>query len=487
MNAGAAIVWFRQDLRLEDHPALSAAACEGRPVAPVYVWAPEREGDWPPGAASRWWLHHSLKALDEALRRRGARLILRVGDPLEQLEALARETGAEVVAWHRRFEPAAMKEEERVRAGLARLGVRVEALGGALLFAPEEVATKKGEPYKVFTPFWNACRARAEALGEPLAAPEALSGPAKWPRSAEVGALGLLPEMPGKDWAGGLGATWTPGEAGAWARLEDFLAGALEAYPEGRDRPDLAGTSRLSPHLHFGEISPRQVWRAVTQRMEMGPDERVARGGEAFLRQLAWREFAYHLLVHFPKTPQEPLRGEFARFPWQRDDELLHAWQRGRTGVPLVDAGMRQLRATGWMHNRVRMIAASLLAKNMLLPWSEGARWFWETLVDADLANNTLGWQWVAGCGADAAPFFRIFNPVAQGERFDPEGNYVRQWVPELAGVPAKWIHQPHRAPERVMAEAGVKLGETYPRPVVNLEATRREALIAYRRMKSEG
>ena len=480
----AVIVWFGNDLRLDDHPALSAAARAGEAVIPVFIWAPVAEGAWAPGAASRWWLHHSLAELERELKRVGSRLILRVGDPLEQLEALTRESGAEAVYRQRRLEPDAARSDARVKEGLERLGVKFFSLGGGLLFEPDEVRTKQGGPYRVFTPFWRACQARAREMEGPLPSPAALPKPEAWPESAPLESLGLLPQV---DWAGGLRQAWRPGAAGAEERLHRFLENALAHYPAERDRPDHDGTSGLSPHLHFGEISPRRIWHGVRESLlgeELPGDGEAA---EAFLRQLAWREFACHMIHHYPHTTQRPLRAEFERFPWADAPEAMEAWRRGRTGAPLVDAGMRQLWATGWMHNRVRMIAASFLVKNLLVPWLAGARWFWETLVDADVACNTFGWQWVAGCGADAAPFFRVFNPVSQGERFDPQGDYVRRWVPELARLPAEWIHKPHQAPAEALRAAGVEPGGNYPRPVVNLEASRREALIAYARFKAQG
>lgn len=483
MSPNPVIVWFRQDLRLDDHPALTAAVRSGCPILPVYVWSPESEGAWPVGAAARWWLHHSLRALDRDLRERDSRLIIKAGDPLEVLAAMVREFGVETTYWHHRWEPDARRMDERVRAGLERLGVKVWVQNGSLLFEPAELANRQGQPYRVFTPFWKTCLARGEALSLPLGAPGRLARPRRWPESLSLEHLGLLPAV---DWAAGMRAEWTPGAAGAEERLRRFLDGALADYASGRERPYLAGTSRLSPHLHFGELSPRRLWHAVRQCVEENRPPGIGPNAEAFLRQLLWREFAHHLLYHFPHTTQEPLRPEFARFPWSEDPGRLRAWQRGRTSIPLVDAGMRELWATGWMHNRVRMIVASLLVKNMMIPWTVGARWFWDTLVDADLANNTLGWQWVAGCGADAAPFFRIFNPLAQGARFDPQGDYVRRWVPELSRLPAEWIHRPHQAPGEVLNQAGVVLDGDYPRPVVNLESSRRTALISFARLKGK-
>jgi len=406
------LVWFRLDLRLTDNPSLAAAVARG-PVVPVFIWAPEEEGNWPPGAASRWWLHHSLRALDASLRERGSRLLVRRGPSLEALRALADETGAEAVFWNRRYEPALRERDATVQQGLLADGLRVETFNSALLFEPWEIKNKNGESYRVFTPFYNACR--AAAIGQPEDAPARWTAPRRWPRTV---ALDLAPTG---NWTAGLRAAWQPGEAGAQQQLARFARRAA-VYRTQRDRPDMMGTSRLSPHLHFGEVSPRSVWQAITE--------------ESFRRQLIWREFAHHLLWHHPRTAQEPLRPEFARIPWRHDPQGLRTWQRGQTGFALVDAGMRELWATGWMHNRARMVAGSFLVKDLLLPWQEGARWFWDTLVDADLANNTLGWQWIAGCGADAAPFFRIFNPQTQADRFDPRGEYARRWDAPAAVPP---------------------------------------------------
>ena len=408
MSAPPTIVWFRQDLRLADNPALAEAAAAG-PVVPVYVWAPDEEGDWPPGAASRWWLHHSLAALDHDLRERGSRLVIRRGPSVAALEELARETGAGAVHWNRRYEPAAIARDTGARRRLP--GAR--SFNAALLHEPWTVHTRSGGPFRVFTPFWRACR----AVGDPEQAgpaPRRLDPPPRWPRSDALAELGLLPDV---DWAGGLAEAWTPGEAGARAALRAF-AGRVSRYAEDRDVP-ARPTSRLSPHLHFGEIGPRQVWDAVGDRA----------GAAAYRRQLGWREFAHHLLYHFPQTPAEALRPGWGAMPWRDDPDGLEAWQRGRTGAELVDAGMRELWQTGFMHNRARMVAASFLVKDLLVDWRAGARWFWDTLVDADLADNTLGWQWVAGCGADAAPFFRIFNPDTQARRHDADRAYRGRWL----------------------------------------------------------
>lgn len=479
-DTNGTLVWFRQDLRLTDNPALMAALDRGGPIIPVFIWAPDEEGQWPPGAASRWWLHQSLAHLDRSLRERGSRLIIRAGPTIATIRELLDQTGSTAVFWNRRYEPAAIKRDKRVQAAVQKDGRTVASFNGSLLFEPLTVQTKKGQPYQVFTAFWRACLAQPE----PAAAegtPSSIANPRRWPATLRLAQLGLEPAI---DWAAGLRANWRPGEVGASEQLKRFMEEALGDYPTGRNRPDQNGTSRLSPHLHFGEISVRQIWSALQEQRH---HQRITQRAEAlrvYGSELGWREFAHHLLFHFPQTTQQPLRKEFAHFPWQPKRNNLRAWQRGRTGYPIVDAGMRELWHTGWMHNRVRMIVASFLVKHLLIPWQEGAAWFWDTLVDADLANNTLGWQWTAGCGADAAPYFRIFNPVTQGEKFDPQGDYVRHWIPELKGLPSEWVHKPWEAPARLLAEAGVELGSTYPLPIVDHREARTRALEAIRRVK---
>ncbi len=474
------LVWFRQDLRLADNPALEAALKFGAPIVPVFVHSPGEDAAWRPGGAARWWLHQSLKRLDEELRRVGSRLCLRCGDDsLIELERLAKETGATRVLWNRRYEPAVIARDQRIKNALRVAGLETSSFNGALLHEPWTVKTKTGGPFQVFSPFWRHCLALPDP-DEPSAAPQRIPGPASLPASAELSALGLVPRL---NWTQGMNAAWTPGAAAARLLLRRFLSNSWEVYPENRDRPDLSDTSRLSPHLHFGEIGPREVWHE-TRRHAAAQGRHATWRQSHFLTELGWREFAHHLLYHFPHTPEQPLRERFARFPWKPSAIRVRAWQTGATGFPLVDAGMRQLWRTGWMHNRVRMIAASFLVKDLLQPWDEGARWFWDTLVDADLASNTLGWQWVAGCGADAAPYFRIFNPTTQATRFDPQGTYVREWVPELARLPREWIHEPWAAPEAVLAAAGVRLGTTYPQRLVDHEIARAEALAALATLK---
>jgi len=477
---GTALLWLRRDLRLRDNPALARALADYERLVPVYIHAPSEEGHWRAGAASRWWLHHSLESLDRDLRSRGSALVIAQGaDSLAELRRVIGSCGATAVFWNRCYEPAAIGRDRRIEQALRGDGLRCETTNGALLFEPWEVMTGERGPYRVFTPYW---RRAAQRLRAPAAeaAPRGLPPLPDGLGGLDLDALELLPRI---RWDSGLARVWQPGEPGAEARLGDFLAGPIGGYREERDKPGRVGTSRLSPHLHFGEIAPGRILRAIADQglaLDASP-------AEPFVREIGWREFAHHVLYHFPDTPEEPLDERFSAFPWAADanGDQLRAWERGRTGIPLVDAGLRELWETGWMHNRTRMVAASLLTKNLRLPWQGGARWFWDTLVDADLANNTLGWQWAAGCGADAAPYFRVFNPVRQGERFDPAGDYVRRWCPELARLPDSHIHAPWAAPAQVLADAGVRLGRDYPAPLVDLAASRRAALEVWEVVKA--
>ncbi len=479
-ETGGSLLWFRQDLRLTDNPALLAAVRHGGPVIPVFIWSPEEEGRWPPGAASRWWLHQSLSQLDTSLRERGSRLIIRNGPTLEAIRELVKLSGVTAVYWNRRYEPTVIDRDRRVKTSLRQDGLVADSFNSSLLFEPWTVRSHQGDPYRVFSAFWKTCLAQPEPA-RPKDAPSHILTPRSWPTTLRLTELGLEPAI---DWTAGLNACWCPGEAGASKQLKRFLNEALTDYPAGRDRPDRVGTSRLSPHLHFGEVSVRQIWFEVRGQHPVNRTRQFAHAIDSFCRELGWREFAHHLLFHFPDTPERPLREEFVTFPWNSDPKNLGAWQRGRTGYPIVDAGMRELWHTGWMHNRVRMVVASFLVKDLLISWQEGAAWFWDTLVDADLANNTLGWQWTAGCGADAAPYFRIFNPVSQGEKFDPNGVYVKHWIPELGKLPADWVHKPWEGPGSVLADAQVKLGKTYPRPIVDHRQARSRALEALQRVK---
>ena len=463
-----ALVLFRRDLRLADNPALAAACAAHAQVLPVYIHAPRDDGAWPAGVATRWWLHHSLAALDGQLRARQSGLHLAQGDTLEVLRTLIAQTGASAVYWNRLYEPAAIARDTLIKSALREQGIQVHSHNGALWCEPWQIATQQGQPYRVFTPYWRNLRAQLPAP-QPLAHPT-LPGWREPPDGVPLSALGLLPRV---RWDAGLAQHWTPGEVGAAELLEIFGDDAVNDYAHGRDLPARHGTSRLSPHLHFGEISPRQI-HARLDGLAQQADAKRRPDIEPYLRELGWREFAHHLLYHFPTTPTDSFNPRFADFSWAPTDQaLLERWQQGRTGIPLVDAGMRELWHTGWMHNRVRMIVASFLTKNLRQHWHHGARWFWDTLVDADLANNTMGWQWVAGCGADAAPYFRVFNPVTQAKRFDPDGVYLRRWLPELADAPLALLHEPWR-------DADLLRRSGYPAPMVDLGQSRQLALDAY-------
>jgi len=477
----SSIHWFRLDLRLADNPALRAAIDHGGAVVPVFIWSPEEEAPWSPGGASNWWLHQSLAALDAQLRAAGSRLVIRRGPTLESLRAFVKETGADAVFWNRRYEPASIARDKVCKESLRADGIEAESFNAALLHEPWTIQNQSGKPFQVFTPFWRHCLAKPDPAA-PLPAPKNILSPSNWPRSLALDELELEPKI---NWADGLRAAWQPGAAGATANLNRFLTKAFDDYTDQRNRPDVTGTARLSPHLHFGEISPRQVWHGLRKMASKRglPVERWR--ASQFLAEVGWREFAHHLLFHFPHTPTEPLRADFKKFPWRKDAAWLRAWQKGHTGYPIVDAGMRELWTTGWIHNRVRMIVASFLVKDLLLPWQEGARWFWDTLVDADLAQNTLGWQWSAGCGADAAPYFRVFNPLSQGEKFDPRGDYMLRWCPELGKLPGEWLHRPWQAPPEVLDRADLQVGRDYPEPIVSHAIAREVALEAFARIKS--
>jgi deoxyribodipyrimidine photo-lyase len=465
------ILWFRTDLRLADHAALQAAIETGKPVLPVFILDDRAPGPWALGGASRWWLHHSLTELSRALAECGSRLVLRRGNSVKTITELVATTratdvftGGSADPWARQVDKAASE------AGSATF----HRLRTTTLFHPDSVRTKTGGAYSVYTPFANACI----ALGGPRpphAAPDAIETPGG-PESDRLEDWDLLPTHP--DWAGGLRDTWTPGETGAMQRAQSFLTHGLSGYAMSRNLPGTDGTSMLSPHLHFGEISATQLWHLAHQQPNTP-------GRQSFIRELLWREFCANLLWHNQDLPNAPLKPEFAAMPWRDDKPGLVAWQQGQTGIPIVDAGMRQLWQIGWMHNRVRMIVASFLLKHLLIPWQDGEAWFWDTLVDADLASNAANWQWVAGCGADAAPYFRIFNPVLQGRKFDPEGDYVRRYVPELAHLDARHIHAPWEAPADILGQAGITLGQTYPKPLLDLAAGRARALDAYARIRS--
>lgn len=470
------IVWFRKDLRLEDQPAFYFACKQERPIIPLFIWSPEEEKEWSPGAASQWWLHHSLLQFKQDLKEKGLELIIRTGESFDILMEVVRESGADQVVWNRRYEPQSIARDSSLKSSLHKQGIKAQSFNGSLLFEPVTIQNKQKKPFQVFTPFWKHCLSLSVDL-TPLPVPSIIKPYKQHLSSSSVEALDLLPKI---SWDVGLQKTWKPGTLGAKQHLTFAIQQVVVQYKQMRDFPGIRGTSQLSPYLHWGEISPRMIWQTVSQ--SISPTE-IA---EPYLRQLGWREFAHHLLYHFPHTPTQPLRNEFLRFPWKENPEHLDAWKKGRTGYPIVDAGMRELWETGWMHNRVRMIVGSFLVKDLLIHWIEGARWFWDTLVDADLANNTLGWQWVGGCGADAAPYFRIFNPMMQGVKFDPNGDYVRRWVPELSSLSNDWIHSPWEAPPEVLRGAGISLGIHYPYPIVDHKKAREEALEALKSISKE-
>lgn len=435
----------------------------------------------PLGGASRWWLHKSLESLRASLKDRGAALILRRGPAQKVMETLVEETGAEVVYWNRLYDKPAIDRDSAIKSALKARGVEAESFNASLLVEPWKIATKSGTPFRVFTPFWKALAPMVDA-DRPAPVPNAIKAFSGKLQCDDLEGWDLLPTKP--NWAAGFAGHWTPGEDGAMEQASAFRDTLLADYKRLRDAPGEAGTSRLSPHLHFGEIGPRQLWYAVSfwndRRGSVGSGD----GGMAFLRELGWREFNQHLLFHFPNLPTKNADATFDAFPWRNDKAGLTAWQRGRTGYPIVDAGVRELWQTGWMHNRVRMAAASFLVKHLLIDWRAGENWFWDTLVDADPANNAGNWQWVAGCGFDAAPYFRIFNPILQGERFDKDGAYVRRWVPEIAGLPDKYLHKPWEAPPDILDAAGVILGDTYPEPIVDHPQARQRALDAHAAIK---
>ena len=469
------IVWFRQDLRLTDNAALHHACQTDAPIIFVFIHDPELAQKWTMGAAKQWWLHHSLSSLAGNLKHYRTDLILRRGATLEVLENLINETNAQGLYFSRHYEPYQATLENEINAHF-KDRLTIKRFKNNLLVEPETVLNKSNEPFKVFTPFYKAAMATLQ-VADPLPAPNEIDAYTATIASDDLDAWQLLPDE--TLWGAEFKKNWVPGEQGAQINLDAFTMHALNKYNILRNRPEFIGTSRISPHLHFGEISPRQIWNDVIHS-----DKGSEPGNESYLKELMWREFSYYLLHYWPDLPDQSFKDSFADFPWQNDSELLNAWQHGKTGYPIVDAGMRELLQTGWMHNRVRMVVASFLIKHLLIDWRHGEAWFWDTLVDADLANNSASWQWVAGCGADAAPYFRIFNPQLQGEKFDPDGIYVKQWLPELQHLPNKFIHAPWGAPAPVLQEAGVELGKDYPQPIVEHHFARERALAAFETIK---
>lgn len=463
------ILWFRRDLRLDDNAALTQACQSGHPVICVYIREPAGEANFPMGGAQEWWLHHSLQALGADLEKKGNRLILASGHAKSVLTRLAKETGATCLFYNRHYDRDTI--DQKIVTALKDDGIEVKRFRGQLLHDPETMRTGSGGAYRVYTPFWRALEKDGEPR-EPLDAPGKIPAPARLPETETLTAWKLLPQKP--NWASEFSDLWSPGEKGAYAQLKRFIAKPVQSYKSDRDVPALSeATSLLSPHLAFGEISPARVWFATR---DLHATEDVIH----FRKEVVWREFCYHLLVEFPKLAEENWNGRFDGFPWQFNETFWQSWIKGQTGYPIVDAGMRQLWRHGYMHNRVRMIAASFLIKDLMIDWRKGEKWFRDTLLDADPASNAANWQWVAGSGADASPFFRVFNPILQGEKFDPAGDYVRRFVPEIAKLPAKYIHKPFDAPKAELEKAGIRLGQTYPRPVVNHGHARDKALSAY-------
>lgn len=470
------IVWFRQDLRRSDNPALFEAAQNGS-VLPVYILDDENAKEWRMGGASRVWLHHSLLSLNKSLN---GKLVLKRGDAASIIPELAKESGAGTVYWNRCYEPWRIARDKGIKEKLEADGVEAKSFNGSLLWEPWDIKNQSGDPYKVFTPFYKKGCLQAKEPREPLDAPSRLSYTDV--ESLSLDELELLPPDREGGWDEIMISHWCVGEDGAQARLTAFLEDGIQNYKEGRDHPAQDNVSRLSPHLHFGEISPSQVWYEAKLKGEI---DHLGSNLEHFLSELGWREFSHSLLYHFPHITWENLQAKFNDFPWKtQESKHLEAWKRGMTGYPIVDAGMRQLWETGYMHNRVRMIVGSFLVKHLLIHWHRGEEWFWDCLVDADLANNSASWQWIAGCGADAAPYFRIFNPMTQGEKFDGAGKYVRRWVPELKDMPDKYLNRPWEAPADVLKKAGVTLGSDYPEPIVDHMAARERALEAFQSIK---
>lgn len=465
------VVWFRQDLRLLDNPALSAAHALGRPIIALYILDDTNTGKWKMGGASRWWLHESLSALNADLQ---GNICFEKGDPLPILVRLMEATGAREIFWNRCYEPWRIRRDTLIKENLSAAGFDVKSFNASLLFEPHTVKKPDGTPYRVFTPYYKkGCIERRGEPPPPEAAPDQLNLHPQ--RALALEDLQLRPSIP---WFTTMAEQWKPGETGAQHRLDRFLDTGITGYKDGRNFPTAQNVSRLSPHLHFGEISPRQAWHSAKTAAAARACET---DGAHFLSELGWREFSNNLLYHFPHLTDDNLQRKFDEFPWRDDETDLLAWQQGQTGYPIIDAGMRELWQTGYMHNRVRMIVGSFLVKNLLLHWKHGAEWFWDTLLDADLANNSASWQWIAGCGADAAPYFRIFNPVTQGQKFDEDGDYVRRYVPELAGLTAKNLHAPWLAKPEDLHRAGIRLGVDYPKPMVDLKQSRERALAAFR------
>ena len=475
-QSSAVILWLRNDLRLHDNPALTAAIETGQPIIAVYILEEFAGNPWPMGGASKWWLVEALKSLQQDLLFYHLPLILRKGDPLTILKDLAQQSNAGRVFWTRRYDPFLIEQDKIIKNTLNELGIRADSYKGALLHEPWAIRNSQGQPFRVFTPYWKAIRHLP--IAEECPKPTSMTPYQGSLSSDDLNAWPLQAH-----WTEKMQKHWTFGEKAVQQRWKDFCRNNLKDYSNMRDRPDFAATSKLSPYLHWGQISPRQIWHDIHKIVVDHPE--LENGKESFLRELAWREFNHHLLFYSPGLPSKAWHQEFDAIKWQNDETILKIWQQGKTGYPLIDAGMKELWQTGWMHNRVRMIVASFLVKNLQISWVQGERWFWDTLVDGDLAQNAANWQWVAGCGADAAPYFRVFNPVLQARKFDPDGSYVRRWLPQLGKLPKEYIFEPYGAPPDILKKAGIELGKNYPYPIVDLKQSRASALDLYRTIVS--
>ena len=475
-NKGRALVWFRKDLRLRDNPCLAAALKEKKEIIPVFIWDSEEGGQWSPGAASRWWLHNALESLKADILKNNGNLILQKGKAENILPKLIEATGVDTLYYGRKYDPAGINTQNAVENALAEKPCKIESFNTSLLQEPWEIKNGSGRPFQVFTPYWRKCRSGIYKESLKYSPSQLLYGKSNF-ESLSVQELELLPEH---NWHLKLSSHWEVSEDAAHKLIQRTIDEVTRSYSTARNIPSKDGTSRLSPYLAWGLVSPKQICEAVLASDNQGG----FRGENKYLVEIGWREFSYHLLYHFPQIPDQPLREKYAAFPWRSDPTELKAWQFGNTGYPMVDAGMRQLYETGWMHNRVRMVVASFLVKHLLLSWQDGARWFWDTLVDADLASNTQGWQWAAGCGADAAPYFRIFNPITQGEKFDGKGEYTSKWIPSLKQLPGKWIFKPWEAPPDLLLVSDVFLGNNYPHPCVDHKFGRERALSALASLK---
>jgi deoxyribodipyrimidine photo-lyase len=469
------VMWFRQDLRLADNPALTNALEDGKTL-PIFILYNVNSKEHLNGAASKWWLHHSLIKLNKSLKNK---LCFFIGNPMDILDEISKQYKISNIFWNRCYEPWRVKRDKKIKKYFNDQNVNVNTFNGSLLWEPWNVSKKDGTPYKVFTPYYRKGCLNSDKPRMPLPAPNLSNLISIDNHDLKIEDLELMPKH---NWYNKMISLWSPGEEGAHSKIEEFISNGLNNYKEGRNFPSNQNVSQLSPHLHFGEVSPNQVWyRAKTKEGKLG----IKKDLDHFLSELGWREFSFNLLYHFPFLPKENLQKKFDNFPWNNDKDKLKKWQRGLTGYPIVDAGMQELWQTGYMHNRLRMVVGSFLVKNLLLHWHHGERWFWDCLIDADLANNSAGWQWIAGSGADAAPYFRIFNPITQGQKFDPDGKYTRKYLPVLNDMPDKFLFNPWEAPEDVLKSAGIKLGENYPLPIVEIGSSRQKALEAFATTKT--